>query len=478
MNTNITGAAVTVSADAKAQDLTINPAGKLTLNSGKALTVKGNMLIQSDVTGTGSYIDYGTTSVTGTTTAQRYMTGNWNHLWPANSDVIWHYVSTPVSGATINTFAGGLLNSWKEDTLSTGYWKPLTLPLTIPLAVSTGYAAAMPSTGIISYTGGTFNTGDKAINNLTNSDQSASRGYNLIGNAFPSAIAWNNLISRTNLDASAYLWTGSTYATYLTDDHHRIPSEQAFFVHVTVGHSTGSLVIPNTNRVHTDTVYAKSTASTRLDLTVTGNNLEDLTSIRFNNDATTGFDPEYDAYKLWGVTACPQIYCIATDNLSINSLPEYTDKTVIPIGFKFGVNDNYTITASKLETFPGGTQIYLVDRVLHVEQDLFANPVYTFAASIGNPGHRFDIQFSPLTGIPEGSVSNINIYSANKTVYINVPMDLHGQIIVYDLLGKEVANQSIESKTLNKVSLNSQPGYYLVKVFGDKATVSGKVFIQ
>lgn len=476
---NITGGTVTdTSKTGRCHNLTINAAGKLTVSATKSLAVAGNMLIKSDAANTGSFIDLGSTTVAGTTSVERYMTGNWVG-WPPTS-ITWHYVASPVSGGTINSFAGALLNYWKEDTLATGYWVPMILPLERPLVVNKGYSAATTSNGVINYTGGHLNTGNQTITGLTNTTSSDARGFNLIGNSFPSAIKWDGAIARTNVDAAAYLWNGTNYRSYMADaSEPRIPAEQGFYVHVTTGHATGSLVIPNTNRVHSDSTYLKSSANEQLDLKVSGNNMEDVTSIRFNVAATEGFDSEYDAYKLWGITTCPQIYSIAPNvDLSINSMPEMTTQTVIPVGFKVGINETYRITASGLETFPFGTDIYLEDILLNNTQNLNSNPIYEFTAAPGSAAHRFDLHFSPVSGLAEGTTGNVKIYAAESSVYVNVPMELHGEIIVYDLLGKEVKRGQVESNTLNKINLNVDPGYYLVKVFGDKLTVSGKVFIR
>jgi hypothetical protein len=471
----ITGDEVQIPVAAKCNNLTINSAGKLTLNSGQTLAVAGNFLSLSNASNTGSYVDLGTTTVTGTTSVQRYMSGNWDGNWPT-STITWHYVSSPVSGGTINSFLGGLLNYWDEPS---NLWVAQYWPVTNPLVVDKGYSAAMTSNSVITFTGGSLNTGSQTYNGLTNADASSARGFNLIGNAYASAVKWDASVALSNVDGAAYLWSGTTYVSYLQSDVYQIPAEQGFYVHVTTGQNSGFLVIPNTNRVHSSNVYVKSSKNEQMSLKVDGNNMEDATSIRFNSEATEGFDPQYDAYKLWGVNACPQIYSIITgENLSINSLPELTTATVIPVGFKIGVNDTYTITASGLETFPAGTDIYLEDLFLGVTQNLNINPVYTFAATTGSPAHRFDIHFSPTTGIPQGTMSNIRIYSSDNNVYVNIPMDLHGEIFVYDLLGKEMARQPIQGNTLNKVSLNVMTGYYLVKVLGDKSTVSGKVFIR
>ena len=478
-NVFITGSTVTdTTTTGRCNNLTINAGGKLTVEAGKSLAVKGNMLIKSDATSTGSFIDAGTgTTVTGSTSVERYTTGNLDGGWPKPALITWHYVSSPVSGGTIASYMGSLLNYWNEPANT---WSPMTLPLTTPLLPNKGYAAATTSNQVITFTGGILNTADQNVTGLTRTGAGLYSGFNLIGNPYPSALQWNAaVVDRTNIGSSAYLWNGSTYLTFTTSDGYVIPAEQGFGVMVNSGFTSGSITLRNASRAHSVSSYLKNSPVEKLSLKVNGNNLEDFTSIRFNTEATEGFDNEFDAYKIWGISACPQIYTMTTDdNLSINSLPEMTTQTVIPVGFMAGANDTYSITASGLESFSPGTDIYLEDLLLNKTQNLNTNPVYEFTVTAGTGTHRFNIHFSPLSGISEGTSSNIKIYAAENTVFVNIPMELHGTIFVYDLLGKEIITMPIQSNNLNKINLNVELGYYLIKVLGDKATASGKVFIR
>jgi len=478
VNAVITAGTVTSDDTNRVNNLTIYPLGKLTLNASKTLKVKGDLLIQSDATGSGSFVDLtsaGGLPVNGTTTVQRYQTGNWDGNWPATT-ITWHYVSPPVKVSNSYVYFNSLMNYYDEPS---ALWVPYTAG-TQTLTPGVGYSTATRANGVISWIGGNVNTGNVTLPGIPNSDASDAMGFNLVGNPYPCSLRWDAAISKANIDATAYLWNGTTYVPHLTTDPtpYDIPAEQGFFVHVTTGQYAGTIVFVNANRVHSSNTYVKSTTTQYLDLTVDGNNLEDMTSIRFNADATAGFDSEYDAYKLFGVADCPQIYSLSSPSLAVNTLPGYTAQTLIPLGFKVGVNGTYTVTASGMGTFPVGTDLYLEDILLGKNQNLTANPVYQFTASPTNPVHRFNLHFSPLTGMANNSAANLKIYSSENNVFVNVPMELHGEIIIYDLLGKEVNRQPIESNTLNKVSLNTQLGYYLVKVLGDKTTVSGKVFVQ
>jgi hypothetical protein len=229
-------------------------------------------------------------------------------------------------------------------------------------------------------------------------------------------------------------------------------------------------------RTHS-TSFLKSTASDLLTLKVEGNSYWDQTQVTVNPMASAGYESDYDAIKWMGSADAPQIYSmIPAEQLSINSLPNLNE--VIQLGFKAGATGNFIITAAGYESFESTTEFYLEDLVANKVQNLKTNPVYNFTATPDQPEHRFNLHFAPV-GMPESNTnSSIKIYSSEKTVYVNIPSALTGQIVVYDLLGKEITRKQIESSMLNTLPLDVIQGYYLVKVFGNTAITSGKVFIR
>ena len=215
-----------------------------------------------------------------------------------------------------------------------------------------------------------------------------------------------------------------------------------------------------------------------LDLKVDGNGYSDEILIHFDPNATEGFDAAYDAYKMGGLAAAPQLYSILpNENLTINTLPDVNVHPVIKLGFTAGVNGEYVITTTGLESFTGGVDLYLEDLLTNRIQDLNANPVYTFTAAPGQAEHRFNLHFAPV-GIKEATNNTLNIYSNDKVIYVNITEAMEGDIIVYNLLGIEVGRKQIIGNTLNKLELNLNTGYYIVKVLGNTKSISNKVFIR
>ncbi len=462
----------------KCHNLTINSGGRLTLNAGVYLNNLGIFTIESN----GSFVDNNSSSNL-LATVKRNITGNYSGSGPAIPTTIWHYVSSPVSNGVIGSFLGCLLNKWTETAnQGNGYWDTLYLPLTLPLEVGRGYSvAAFPTFGDAVFTG-PLNCGNLSIANLTNSNptpgvNNENYGWHLIGNPYPSAFKWDGAVGLNNVNSAAYFWNGTNYIAKVPQDAYEIQPQQGFFVNAT--QNGASVTIPNGNRVHSSGSFLKSSLQNALLLTVNGNELSDETSIRFSGDATSGFDGELDAYKLSGVSWCPQIFSIIPDiNLAINTMPEPAGQTIIPVGFKTGVSGTFTITASGLESFNTGSDFYLTDLVTGQSQNLNTNPVYAFTAYPANPEHRFNLHYAPV-GVGEKNVDqNVRIYSYERSVYVDVRNDFTGTVKIFDIMGKEVGSYTAKPNSLNKYDLPLVQGYYLVKFVGGNTFASTKVFIR
>jgi hypothetical protein len=461
---------------AKCYNLTINSGGKLTLNSSKSLTVTGQFTINSN----GSFIDQNLNN-NFQAIVKRNITGNYSGSGSAGANTIWHYVTPPVSNGVIGTFLGCLLNKWTENA-SGGIWDTLYLPLTLPLEVGRGYAVAATPTFGDAVFNGPLNHGDIVRSGLTNSDpaypsNSGYYGYHLLGNPYPSAFRWDASVVRTNVDAAIYLWNGTTYISKLPSDNFEVQSVQGFFVHANA--NGGSVTFNNSNRIHNFGSFLKSSPLNKLDLTVSGNSYSDETSIRFDENATAGFDGELDAFKLYGLYDCPQLFSILPqNNLSINTLPDVSSNQVIPVGFKTGLSGNFTLTATGFESFLASTTFYLTDLVTGNVQNLNTNPVYSFTATPANPDHRFNLHFTPVGYEEKNTQDYVRIYSFEDKVYIRTLPGYNGIATVYDLPGRILISQPIEAGTLNVVKKAMPSGYYIVKFISNGLTTTEKVFIR
>jgi len=472
-------------------NLTISSGATLTINPDMALTVNGTLTnnagnsglkIESDATGTGSLIEYNGVAAT----VERYVT-----------DDRWHYVSYPVNNPYAGVFMGMWLKYWKEPT---GVWKYIVNPDTTLSTDMVGYALWTYNVGTVTFTGN-LNTGSKSLS-VTNTagPPTANDGYNLAGNPYPSAINWNindgNGWTRTNIDASIYIWNGNpgvgNYGTYYKGSFSGtngvdsiIPPHQGFFIHCTSGQSTGLIAVNNGARIHNTKEILKSNLSDSylLKLRVSGNNYSDEIILNKLADATVNFDNQFDALKLRGYELAPQLYSLSKDNedLSINSFPETEDYSVIPIGLEVGAAATYTLSVNELAEFGSSGKLYLEDKkegvFLKIEDENFT---YSFTATPLDDPMRFLLHLNGEMGIVSNDpgLSGLNIYSYDNEVYVSCLPGLHGTVLVHDVLGQLLVASKVDGESLCKIDMGNCSGFMLVTVTSNQGVYSKKVFIR
>lgn len=471
MHHNVTvmpGSETQANAAAHVHNITIAPGGQLTLTS--TLTVDGNLLIQSDATGDGSFIyNGGTVNVTGSTMVERY-----------SSAAQWHGISSPVAGATFaSTYFGGTPEVWvKEFDEATGSFTYLT-DVSQVMGDMTGYYSWIETAGgAQTFTfDGTLRTGTVgAPNNMVHANQ----GHNFVGNPFPSAINWDASAgwTKTNLYNAIYVYNGTSYASYVggagtNGGTEHIAMGQGFFVQVN-GAGPGTLTMDQRVCEHNAVGFMKNQQAAEqkiVRLQLNDSDKTDETVIRFADDATPEFDGNLDAHKFFSFDPeYPQIYSTANDFMSINSLP-FNANTSVTIDVKGKDGNTMTISATEADGFEF---LNLVDNYTGKTTDL-KNSDYTFTynSSISN---RFELFFGFL-GVDETPVTNYaKIFAANQNIQVVLKDANRADISVYNLLGQVITSRSTSS-TFTSIPLN-KTGYYIVKVNDGQHITTQKVFIK
>ena len=188
--------------DFQMNDLSIG-AGNQLVNRGN-LTVNGvlanfagtpGLILKADQSGFGSMIHY-TPNVPAT--VEQYLDSE-----------RWHLVSQPVSQTTIVVYEGIYLKEWSE---SNSEWTYLVQPTTIPMNQYEGYSAwasdALTGNTTVTYEGN-LKAGNGAYTNLTYT--SASQGWNLVGNPYPSPVEWNTNWFLNNVGGWAVVYENGTF---------------------------------------------------------------------------------------------------------------------------------------------------------------------------------------------------------------------------------------------------------------------------
>jgi hypothetical protein len=473
MLTVAAGAGITVASD-----------GGLTTNG--LFTNNGDFIIESDnsLGYAGSYIDNGGIAGIGNFMFNRYVICS-GTLAGTGNPYGWHYLSAPLDGFSTDGLPEFFVNAWDQPT---GMWMqyegPIGLPctpLTPPVALGTMDAWSInldldygPNCGAFDQTAN-FIAGAAGVHTGA---YGAGLGFgagpyqewNMVGNPYPSGLDVNTIAWGPNTVQAAYYYDGCSgnYVYWATGMGTYVMAPALGFMVETTGADV--LGVNNANRAHNADWYWKNEVANLLTLKASGNDRSDVLNVRFANDVTAGFDLNGDAHKLFAETeGLPQIYTLAgEEKLAINALPETTS---IPMGFVANGSGSYTIEAIETSEFEN---VVLEDLVLGVQTDLL-NGSYTFEYAEGDDANRFVIHFTPL-GVNDNLANAINIWAANKTIYVQAPATT-GDIVVYNLMGQEVVRTTIEAG-INEIPMNDVNTYYVVKVLGSEVTETGKVFIK
>ncbi len=320
--------------------------GGILLSNG-ILNAGGNMTLLSTAARTALIDGSGTGQVLGNVIMQRYLPSGFGYK----------YFSSPFQGATVNEFGDDMdllasfpsVYRYDETRLSSG-WVSYISPAG-PLNPFQGYAfnfgaLSFPVTADAT---GVVNNGSLSVT-LYNHNNAYTKGFNLIGNPYPSPIDWyaSSGWTKTNIDNSLYFFKasdsdqyGGVYSTFISGvssdgiANNIIPSMQGFFVHVLDGPPaiTGTLALNNSVRV-TDSAHpfaksSQSAASPQPYIRVVAGYSDDPLSydplcIYFDVKATYNFDGQYDAYKLFNTDiSVTNYYSFGNDGskLSIDAMP-------------------------------------------------------------------------------------------------------------------------------------------------------------
>ena len=478
---------LTIDQDANIQSITVSPGAKLTLPTGKAL-VSSSLTLKSSNTGTATFLDNGTSTIT-TATVEQYLTSGRN--W---------YTAVPVTSAGVSALNGTSVVMYNEANATWDDAGATMNPLRGYISVNTA------STGAIAFSG-TLNTGNKSIG-LTRLGATKS-GFNLVGNPYPSYLDWS-LVSAANPDVMTTIWyrtkaadNSYTFDTYnasgnvatslgATPVSSYIPPMQAYWVRVNEGLTGTTFNVTNNMRKHADasTNLLKVSASTKavqqlLRLNVSNGVNTDEALVYFNDNASNGYDV-FDSPKMTnGNAAIPEIYTLAgTEHLVINGLKNVPLNEEIPLGFSTGTSNTFTIKATEFKDFATDTKVILKDKLLNKEQDLSAGVDYSFSSDITAANNtRFALIFK-TTSIATGFVdvtAGVNplvyVNTDNQIVVTNTVADETGSVLVYNSVGQKVYTQKLQNSS-TVLNYQLQQGVYLIAVTNAGRTVGSKIAIH
>jgi hypothetical protein len=452
--------------------LVIKPGAALTV-SGGSLTVgpTATFTIESDATGAGSFISNSTPDAN----VKRYISGH-----NGNSNDGWHFLSSPVAAQTISAFhtpgTGNDLYKWDEATSTwinrTAEGGGLNGSFETNFVVGAGYLIANEGSETKTFTG-TINSTDVNTSSLSYIGISPYTGWHLLGNPFSSALNWNNgTWALNNVDANAQIWNESNASYTVILPNEVIPAMNGFMVHAS--QNNASLAIPASSRVHSNTAWYKNTLQDdKIVLTAIDHDggTAQTSIIRFDANATDGYDSQYDSYFLPGFA--PNFYSGAqNEKYALNTLPALTGGLTIPMGFQ--KNDSNRFSIELTENIPGQA-VYLTDLKTNVTNNL-AEGSYSFDAQDGDDANRFLLHFGTL-GIDKPATDlNAIAWVYDKQLFLLNAGP--GIVEINDMQGRMLQSYRIESSDLQSLSVNLPAGVYVIRLQVASEVKSVKIIVQ
>lgn len=359
---------------------------------------------------------------------------------------------------------------------------------------------------------------------------------NLIGNPYPSAIDIDQFLTdpanAAVVNGTVYLWThntaissaipGNSVYNYTADDYAKynltggvttavpaisggvvpdgkIASGQGFFIEAKTGLANGTYTANFKNAMrlagNNDRFYRVNAAT--VDNSVNNAIVKNRIWINISNalgaynqvligyltGATDGYDSMYDGKPMATGNVLSMYSLIGTDGYSIQgkALP-FVATDVVPIGFKTSVAGNYTIAIENFDGLFQNQNVYLVDKLNNVTQNLKAGS-YEFATEAGTFDNRFEIRYTDDTALatnnPLASALDFTVYANHKQVFIHSTKTIES-VQIYDLLGREIYNATdINARNYKTQLLNVSNQVVIVKVkFENDQSASKKVILD
>ncbi|NLO72029.1 MAG: T9SS type A sorting domain-containing protein [Porphyromonadaceae bacterium] len=465
---------------AHAANLTIQPNGSLTIIEGGAIEFASLKLL-SDETGTATVI------------GEVFMEAEVNQHLTRSGET--YAISSPVASGLYS----GVAYTYNASASPSAY-EEVTFTEENPMTLGLGYAV-QPSGTTLQFTG-TLNNGEVSIPIHYNGNTSDKyRGWNLIGNPYPSALNWNTVWANESNQSkikSSIWYNFGTAAAYNAAGGIGVPEDangiiapmQGFWVVASDDASSTtptseSITLDNNMRTHTELSYnnllraPKKSQNQVIRLQATNGTNTDEMVLYFNENAADTYD-NYDTRKMMG-TSSPKLYTLLeTMPMLINGMSAIPHNTEITLAFQADATGSYTIKSTEFSNFAEGEKVILKDKVKGIETDLTASE-YEFTADAGTNLTRFSL-ILPKSDIPSSVDQNftddMQLIMADGKLHILLPSYTDGtHAYVYNNVGQLIASQRLQG-TANSLNKQLSSGVYIVKVEAGKHVQTQKLIVK
>jgi len=306
-------------------------------------------------------------------------------------------------------------------------------------------------------------------------------GYNLVGNPYAASIEGSHFIGTNRTVENLYFWTHTTqavggiytvnnFASYTTlggvasaaggaIPDGSIKPGQGFYLYSS---ENEKIWFHNALRYNTmNSQFFKNSNENnvfRLNLSSSEKNYNQIL-IGYSEKATADFDLGIDG-KIFEYDDSMLFSLLNNEKYVIQGKDNFTENDVVKLGIKIKNKDLYTIFFENKEGIFTSQKVYLKDNVLGSISDL-SQPYY-FISEEGTFNNRFEIVYKKEknTLVKENNIvsiseeNSIKIYASQKEI---------SQVIVYDILGKEITKQNRNSTNF-EIPLNKNNQVLLLEI--------------
>ena len=521
-------------------NLEITNTGSLDIKAQKDVTIHGNITLPADnkivVESDANLVQ---TNVGADSNSNNKITVKRTALLPTKGYTFW---SSPVASQNLYSFSNGYNSAnggtgigtpwnrffvYKEstDTFVTAITGDVTLGSSSVFDTARGYAirgknsyTPTGGTGVeipaladeFSFTGKMHN-GTLSSQTLKNScgstvlEANCAKGYNLIGNPYPSNIDFDALYNANNtkIYGTAYFWTnndiaatasqagsnysGNNYAIYnltggapaveVDPDQETSASPipngivkvgQGFIIKAKKIAAGSPVDFTNAMRVGYDAdahfYNAKKAQKNRFWLKMTApSNIANTVLVGYIPEATNDFEIDYDG-ELFVIGSDAFYSILPNKKLAIQGKTDFTTEDVVSLGTKHAVSGSYKISLSKKEgLFAENQKIYLRDKQTGLYTDLTLQD-YLFNATQGSDDNRFEIVYKKDEVLETDNVKNsdFTVYRDGDNFVVRSSNNL-GKIELYDVTGKLMQSKYFSGKVATFDASALISGVYIIK---------------
>jgi trimeric autotransporter adhesin len=489
---------------AVARNVSVQAGATVTISSGNALTVHGDLTNNGtvNVQNNGSLVQVEGSGYSGSGTCNVIRTGsNVYDYWSSPT------VAAPVSmlGGTVYRYnpATGTADP-ADDNTSGG--DPGWEAASGAMSAGRGYAAY--GSGTRTFTGAVNNGDVQATIQYFEPEPEPYSGnlvagvpFNLVGNPYPSGIDITQFLAANNSavleDGTVYLWDDPGTGIYASGDYAQmnnatfiaggggtastyptIGSHQGFKVRAANGATQLNFTNAMRSAANTSVLFRQLERKLIWISAVSSGNHYNQTAVGFFEDGTDLPDWGYDAPKFSWKNRLSLYSILQGRAYGIQIYGEFEQDREVPLGVHCGVAQSVTFRLDSVSQMDS-EDIYLEDRLLGNFHDLRQSD-YIIPLAQGTHDDRFFLRFGGelITSIAETSALEAKIYMADGTLFLFTTAAFNGTVHVQDVSGRIVWQSPalhIDSngRVFDMHQLNK--GVYVVTIDGIAGRFNAKV---